>query len=31
MNKDTLRQLANAFSVVLALTVNILAITLPLS
>jgi hypothetical protein len=31
MNKDTLRQLANAFSVILALTVNILASTLPLN
>ena len=31
MNKDTLRQLANALSVVLALTVNILASTLPLN
>ena len=31
MNKDTLRQLANALSVVIALTVNILASTLPLN
>jgi benzodiazapine receptor len=31
MTKDTLRQLANALSVVLALTVNILASTLPLN
>jgi hypothetical protein len=31
MNKDTLRQLANALSVLLALTVNILASTLPLN
>lgn len=31
MSKDTLRQIANAFSVVLALTVNILASTLPLN
>jgi len=31
MSKDTVRQLANAFSVVLALTVNILATTLPLN
>lgn len=31
MSKDTLRQLANAASVVLALTVNILASTLPLN
>ncbi len=31
MTKDTLRQLANAFSVVFALTVNILASTLPLN
>ncbi len=31
MTKDTLRQLANALSVVLALTVNILAATLPLN
>jgi hypothetical protein len=31
MSKDTLRQLANAFSVVLALTVNILASALPLN
>ncbi len=31
MNKDTLRQLANALSVVLALTVNILASALPLN
>ncbi|HUH96803.1 MAG TPA: tryptophan-rich sensory protein [Anaerolineales bacterium] len=31
MNKDTLRQLANALSVVLALTVNILAAALPLN
>jgi len=31
MNKDTLRQLANALSILLALTVNILATTLPLN
>jgi hypothetical protein len=31
MSKDTVRQLANALSVVLALTVNILASTLPLN
>jgi hypothetical protein len=31
VNKDTLRQLANALSVVIALTVNILASTLPLN
>jgi benzodiazapine receptor len=31
MNKDTLRQLANALSVLLAITVNILATTLPLN
>lgn len=31
MSKDTLRQIANTFSVVLALTVNILASTLPLN
>ena len=31
MNKDTLRQLANALSVVIALTVNILASALPLN
>jgi hypothetical protein len=31
MSKDTLRQIANAFSVVLALTVNILANALPLN
>jgi hypothetical protein len=31
MNKDTLRQLANALSVVVALTVNILASVLPLN
>ena len=31
MSKDTLRQLANALSVVLALTVNILASALPLN
>lgn len=31
MNKDSLRQLANALSVVIALTVNILASTLPLN
>ncbi|MBK8419774.1 tryptophan-rich sensory protein [Candidatus Villigracilis saccharophilus] len=31
MNKDTLRQLANALSVAVALTVNILASTLPLN
>jgi hypothetical protein len=31
MNKDTLRQLTNALSVLLALTVNILASTLPLN
>lgn len=31
MSKDTVRQLANAFSVVLALTVNILANALPLN
>jgi hypothetical protein len=31
MNKDTLRQLANALSVLLALTVNILASALPLN
>jgi len=31
MNKNTLRQLANAVSVVIALTVNILASTLPLN
>jgi hypothetical protein len=31
MNKDTLRQLANALSVVIALTVNILASVLPLN
>ena len=31
MNKDTLRQLANALSVAVALTINILASTLPLN
>ncbi len=31
MSKDTLRQLANALSVVLALTVNVLASALPLN
>jgi hypothetical protein len=31
MTKDTLRQLANALSVILALTINILASTLPLN
>jgi translocator protein len=31
MNKDTLRQFANALSVVIALTVNILASTMPLN
>jgi hypothetical protein len=31
MSKDTIRQYANLFSVILALTVNILASTLPLN
>ena len=31
MSKDTTRQLANALSVVIALTINILASTLPLN